>query len=168
VVACGRRYAPPRAWKAKAGGSRSCPGIGSLPGARTRERTVDLLWQGGGCREERVGLKIRIARKGQGLPGFYVGRPTPLGNPYRLVNEQHRDQVVSQYATWLDHQVKRGNPEVVQALEELYRALKRKGDITLICFCAPRRCHAEVIAGHLKRRALEEGLEVEVEVVGRK
>jgi hypothetical protein len=118
--------------------------------------------QGGGV------LKIRVARKGQGLDGFYVGRPTPLGNPFRLIKEEDRDRVVNQYAAWLDEQLRRGNPEVIRALEELYQALKRRGNITLLCFCAPKRCHSEVIAGHLKRRAQEEGLRVEVEVVGRK
>jgi hypothetical protein len=116
--------------------------------------------------EERV-LKIRVARKGQ-AQGFYVGRPTPLGNPFRLIKEEDRDQVVDQYATWLDQQLHRGNPEVVRALEELYRALKRRGHITLLCFCAPKRCHGEIIAEHLKRRAEAEGLQAQVEVVGRR
>jgi hypothetical protein len=112
-------------------------------------------------------LKIRVARKGQ-AQGFYVGRPTPLGNPFRLLREEDRDKVVDQYATWLDQQLHRGNPEVVQALGELYEALKRRGNITLLCFCAPKRCHAEVIAWHLKKRVEAEGVQVQVEVVGRR
>jgi hypothetical protein len=113
-------------------------------------------------------LRIRVARKGQGLQGFYVGRPTPLGNPFRLLREEDRERVVSQYATWLRDQLRQGNPEVSRALEELYRALRHRGSITLICFCAPRRCHAEVIAEHLRRRGELEGFRVEVEVVGRR
>jgi len=113
-------------------------------------------------------LKVRVARKGQELQGFYVGRPTPLGNPFRLLREEDREWVVSQYAAWLRDQLRRGNPEVSRALEELYRALKRRGHITLLCFCAPRRCHAEVIAWHLKRKAEAEGFRVDVEVVGRR
>ena len=56
---------------------------------------------------------------------------------------------------------------MARALEELYRRLKRQGALTLLCFCAPRRCHGEVIAEHLRRRAEEEGLQAEVQVVGR-
>jgi len=112
-------------------------------------------------------LLIRIARKGQGLGGVYVGRPTPLGNPFRLLREEDRDEVVARYATWLKEQIRRGNPAVTQALEELYRTLKRRGNITLVCFCAPRRCHAEVIAEKLKLMAEAEGLQAEVRVVGR-
>ncbi len=112
-------------------------------------------------------LQIRVARKGQGLGGVYVGRPTPLGNPFRLEREDQREEVVARYATWLEEELHRGNREVARALEELYRKLKRQGALTLVCFCAPRRCHAEVIAEHLKRRAEAEGLQAEVEVVGR-
>jgi hypothetical protein len=112
-------------------------------------------------------LRIRVARKGQGLGGVYVGRPTPLGNPLRLEREDRREEVVARYAAWLEGELHRGNREVARALEELYRRLKRQGTLTLLCFCAPRRCHAEVIAEHLKRRAEAEGLRAEVEVVGR-
>jgi hypothetical protein len=112
-------------------------------------------------------LQIRVARKGQGFRGVYVGRPTPLGNPFRLEREDQRDEVVRRYATWLEAELRQGNREVARALEELYRRLKGQGTLTLICFCAPRRCHAEVIAEHLKKRAEVEGLEAEVHVVGR-
>jgi hypothetical protein len=112
-------------------------------------------------------LQIRVARKGQGLGGVYVGRPTPLGNPFRLEREDQREEVVARYAAWLEEELRQGNREVARALEELYRRLKRQGVLTLLCFCAPRRCHGEVIAEHLKRRAEAEGLQAEVEVVGR-
>jgi hypothetical protein len=112
-------------------------------------------------------LRIRVARKGQGLGGVYVGRPTPLGNPFRLEREDQREEVVARYALWLEGELRQGNREVARALEELYRKLKRQGALTLLCFCAPRRCHGEVIAEHLKRRAEAEGLQAEVEVVGR-
>jgi hypothetical protein len=112
-------------------------------------------------------LKVHVARKGR-AQGIYVGRPTPLGNPFRLIKEEDRERVVNQYATWLNEQLRQGNPEVTRAMEELYGVLKRKGELTLICFCAPKRCHGEVIAEHLKRRGQAEGFRVDIEVVGRK
>jgi hypothetical protein len=112
-------------------------------------------------------LQIRVARKGQGLGGVYVGRPTPLGNPFRLEREDQREEVVRRYALWLEQELRQGNREVAQALGDLYRRLKRQGVLTLVCFCAPRRCHAEVIAERLKLMAEAEGLQAEVRVVGR-
>jgi hypothetical protein len=75
--------------------------------------------------------------------------------------------VVDRYATWLEEQVRQGNPAVVRTLNQIYQALKRRGDITLLCFCAPRRCHGEVIAQRLRAMAQAEGLEVEIRVSGR-
>jgi hypothetical protein len=112
-------------------------------------------------------LHIAVARKGCGLKGVYVGRPTPLGNPFRLENEDQRGEVVARYARWLEEQLRQGNREVVRALGELYRKLKRQGTLTLLCFCAPKRCHAEVIAERLKLMAEAEGVQVRVRVVGR-
>jgi len=112
-------------------------------------------------------LRIRVARKGQGLGGVYVGRPTPLGNPFRLEKEDQREEVVARYALWLEEQLQRENRRVVQAMGELYRRLKRRGALTLLCFCAPKRCHAEVIAERLRLMAEAEGMRVEVQVAGR-
>jgi len=112
-------------------------------------------------------LHIAVARKGCGLKGVYVGRPTPLGNPFRLENEDQREEVVARYATWLEGELRQGNREITRTLEELYRRLRHRGALTLLCFCAPKRCHAEVIADHLKRRAEAEGVQVRVCVVGR-
>jgi hypothetical protein len=112
-------------------------------------------------------LRITIARKGQGLRGVYVGRPTPLGNPFRLKGEDQREEVVARYATWLEEQLRQGNREVAWVLGELYRRLKRQGTLTLLCFCAPKKCHAEVIAERLKLMAEAEGVQVEVRIAGR-
>jgi hypothetical protein len=56
---------------------------------------------------------------------------------------------------------------VARALGELYRKLKRQGSLTLLCFCAPKRCHAEVIAERLRLMAEGEGVRVEVRVADR-
>ncbi len=112
-------------------------------------------------------LQITIARKGQGLRGVYVGRPTPLGNPFRLESEEQREEVVARYATWLEEELRQGNQQVVRALGELYRKLRREGTLTLLCFCAPKKCHAEVIGERLRLMAEAEGLRVEVRVAGR-
>ena len=118
-------------------------------------------------KEKGKNLQIIIARKGQGFGGAYVGRPTPLGNPFRLEREDQREEVVARYATWLEEELRQGNRGVARALEELYRRLKRQGTLTLLCFCAPKRCHAEVIAEHLRRMAEAEGFRIEVRVAGR-
>lgn len=80
------------------------------------------------------------------LPGVtrvYVGRPSPLGNPYAIGRDGDRAAVVAKYRRWLwdNHS---GNREVRLALHDLL-ASARKGPLELVCWCAPQACHADVI-----------------------
>lgn len=64
----------------------------------------------------------------------YVGRPSKFGNPFYLSSEANRDACVEQYRHYLmDHPILR-----VAAIKEL-----RGKD--LMCWCAPRACHADVL-----------------------
>ena len=70
----------------------------------------------------------------------YVGRPTKWGNPFsHLPNTlakfqvKTRDDAVDAYRSWVVTQ-----PELLSSLEEL-----RGRD--LVCWCAPKRCHADVL-----------------------
>lgn len=74
----------------------------------------------------------------------YIGRPGPWGNPFTLVNEAGRAEVIEKYRTWL--------------LAELEAGRIKKEDVislrgqTLGCWCAPRACHGDVlleVADHL-------------------
>jgi Domain of unknown function (DUF4326)/YspA, cpYpsA-related SLOG family len=75
--------------------------------------------------------------------GVYVGRPTPLGNPYRG-QRSGPAQALQQYRVWLRRQWQHGGA-VKAALLALARAYQAQGKLTLRCWCAPQPCHAEVI-----------------------
>lgn len=79
---------------------------------------------------------------------FYVGRPSPLGNQYKIGRDGDRAGVIALYARWLDWALK--DPESGAA--KLYARLlatARRGDLTLICWCAPEPCHADVLKERL-------------------
>lgn len=66
-----------------------------------------------------------------------IDRATQFGNPFVLHNEHddvERAAVIEQYRAWLAV-----HPAVVTAL----RALNPK---RLVCWCAPRACHGDVLA----------------------
>lgn len=63
----------------------------------------------------------------------YVGRPTKWGNPFHLFEESNRDDVVMKYRLWLI-----GESNLIKDLHEL------KGK-DLVCWCAPERCHADIL-----------------------
>ena len=73
----------------------------------------------------------------------YIGRDVPergirgskWGNPFIMLDEgdAERERVIDAYRDWIVTQ-----PELMSSLEELRG--KRLG-----CWCAPRRCHGEVL-----------------------
>ncbi|MHB8255399.1 MAG: DUF4326 domain-containing protein [Acidiferrobacter sp.] len=77
-------------------------------------------------------------------PGVYVGRPSPLGNPYALGADGDRAIVIAHYRDWLLARIDERDPVVITALLGI-----RDGQ-ALICHCAPLPCHADVIAEALE------------------
>jgi hypothetical protein len=77
----------------------------------------------------------------------YVGREnkhyglkeSPLANPYR-VGSDGREKSIQQFKAYLWWKIQKRNPEVMGALQNLNQ------DSVLVCWCAPKPCHAEVIA----------------------
>ena len=63
----------------------------------------------------------------------YVGRPSKWGNPFKIGEDGTREQVIEAYRLW----ILRGNP-----LKDKLSELKGKD---LVCWCAPRPCHADVL-----------------------
>jgi Domain of unknown function (DUF4326)/YspA, cpYpsA-related SLOG family len=86
---------------------------------------------------------ITIVNKHHSSSGVYVGRPTVLGNPYTL-KEYTRTHAIARYRIWLRQQWPLQG-EVHAALQQLACRYKERGELTLACWCAPQRCHADVI-----------------------
>lgn len=78
----------------------------------------------------------------------YIGRGSPLGNPFVMASEADRDAVCDQYERWLHERVEKRDPKVMAALERL-QLLAREGDVILGCFCSPKRCHGDTIRAWL-------------------
>jgi hypothetical protein len=106
-------------------------------------------------------MQICIGRARRGLasplPGqAYVGRPSPLGNPYALGRDGSREQVIAQYRHWLWGQLQfPGSPQERELRRLLSQA--RSGELELLCWCAPLSCHAEAVRSALLWLAGEEG-----------
>jgi len=87
---------------------------------------------------------ITIGNKKHGARGIYVGRPSALGNPFPLRCEAERAAVIRDYEGWLAEQLL--DPTSAASVE-IHRLamLARTGDLCLVCFCAPKACHADII-----------------------
>lgn len=65
---------------------------------------------------------------------YYIGRPSPFGNPFVIGKDGTRDEVIAKYTEWLMAQ-----PELV------HRAKQELRGKHLVCWCAPLACHGDVL-----------------------
>jgi hypothetical protein len=86
-----------------------------------------------------------LNKRSAGTRGEYVGRPSPLGNPFKLQRESDRDVVIGQYEDWLRERIRARDGRVCNELNRLYDIARDTGLLELVCWCAPKRCHADVI-----------------------
>jgi hypothetical protein len=85
----------------------------------------------------------------------YIGRPSPLGNPFVLGRDGDRAVVIARYRTCLQEQLAAGPGN--SAYAELHRLLTvaRRRPLRLVCWCAPLPCHGDVIMELLRELAGE-------------
>jgi hypothetical protein len=70
-----------------------------------------------------------------GVPAdaVYIGRGSKWGNPFRIGRDGERVAVIAKYERWLAEQ------------HHLLRALDELSGRDLVCFCAPRSCHGDLL-----------------------
>ena len=80
--------------------------------------------------------------------GYYIGRPSPLGNPFRIGRDGSREEVIRKYRVWLWGEIKKRG----RVYDELLKLVEwdREVEVTLLWWCKPLPCHGDVI-----KRAVE-------------
>lgn len=79
---------------------------------------------------------------------FYIGRPSPFGNPFEIGKDGSREEVIDKFREYFHQKIKKSRRfknDVIQLLGK-----------DLVCWCAPRPCHGQVIIDWLRSR--EEGV----------
>lgn len=87
-------------------------------------------------------------------PSVYIGRPSPLGNPFKLKdpnNDLEREDVIRKYARWLADRIDARDPHTLDALNGLLALRKKFPEVQLICYCAPKPCHGDILARAVER-----------------
>jgi hypothetical protein len=90
--------------------------------------------------------------------GEYIGRPSPLGNPFSHIKSSKyasimvstRREAVSRYREWLEEQPE--DSEAKKAFRNLVEKYKRDNELVLICWCAPADCHGHVLADMIEEK----------------
>ena len=91
--------------------------------------------------------KITVVNKHHGATGVYIGRGSPLGNPFPIgtTTADSRDAVIARYRIWLTDKIKANDETVCNALNAIAEQALTPDGVKLQCFCAPRACHGNVI-----------------------
>ena len=77
-----------------------------------------------------------------------ICRPSPLGNPFVLYNEQDRDAVCDFYEKWFYDTLEISSTyNEIQRLVSLYKTYQK---LNLFCCCYPKRCHGETIKKYIR------------------
>ena len=111
--------------------------------------------------------KIHVVNKRDHAPtdkDFYVGRGSVFGNPYTskpldkskaIYQVKSRNQAIRKYSLHLNTQTTLKNEKFVDGLNKMLEALKQN-DIYLVCYCAPKTCHGDVIKNKLISMIIED------------
>ena len=67
----------------------------------------------------------------------YIGRGKPLGNPFTV--KEHGEAALDLYRRWLWDKIQARDPSVLAELRQI------GPDTALVCSCAPRPCHGDVV-----------------------
>lgn len=90
----------------------------------------------------------------------YVGRPTALGNPFKVGPDGNLQQVLEKYREWLHNKLKTKN-QTAALFNKILGLAKQGTNIELVCWCAPAegytaadalKCHAQVVAQLLEQK----------------
>lgn len=83
--------------------------------------------------------------------GIYVGRPSPLGNPYSL-SKNARETSLDQYRKWLRRTINGPESKPAHFFWDLVERVKKGESIELVCWCKPLLCHGDIIKEEIERQ----------------
>lgn len=100
---------------------------------------------------------ITVVNKQNHIPtlyDFYVGRGSPLGNPFTsidfmktksLVKVKTKRDSIKNYVEYLEEKIKTKDKLICDELNRIWIVAKSGKSVNLVCYCVPKPCHATVI-----------------------
>lgn len=102
-------------------------------------------------------MAINIVNKKYHTPtdhDFPIHKGTILGNPFTHLPPgkstqaqffvETRDEAIDKYEEYFKEKIAARDYSFLTELRRLYKMAK-KGDVNLVCYCYPSRCHGEII-----------------------
>ena len=105
-------------------------------------------------------MSIKVVKIREHVNAIYIGRgsrsyeESPLHNPFKVNDnsDSERDKACDLYEEYFYNKMTEGTDRVfIQAVQDInYKHLNGE-DVKLGCFCAPKRCHGDVIKDWIER-----------------
>lgn len=85
---------------------------------------------------------------------YYIGRGSLLGNPFThlplekskaLYQVADRDEAIRKYEIYLCNKITVAGDRAIRMEFKKIIDMMKSSDVNLVCFCAPKRCHGDVI-----------------------
>lgn len=96
------------------------------------------------------------------FPTVYIGRPSIFGNPFAHKEDTlapnkvvTRDEAISRYKEYLEFKLKDNDERFTTAWNDLL-SVARSGNLHLVCWCSPKKCHGHIIKELLEAELLKE------------
>lgn len=93
-------------------------------------------------------MEINIRNKSKwNQDGIYIGRPSVLENPFKITEDQTREISIQRYGHMLINAIRKRKYPIIAELQRLESLLldHPKQQMNLICHCAPKPCHGDLI-----------------------
>lgn len=95
---------------------------------------------------ELINIKNKSTFSGE---GEYIGRGSPLGNPFKISEDLSRHMAIHRYAVWFKINL---DGMYIHEINRLFTILCSKQKLTLICHCFPKECHGDIIKQVLENK----------------
>jgi hypothetical protein len=99
---------------------------------------------------------IFVTNRNQGGVGEYIGRGSPLGNPFSHLARSSalyfvatREEAILNYRTWFKQKIKEDDPVIMKELNRFIEIAKKR-DLYLKCNCKPKSCHGDIIKEYIE------------------
>jgi len=91
---------------------------------------------------------ITVLNKSKTDLGFYIGRPSIFGNPFEIGKDGTRSEVIEKYEIYFIQRLE-SDEKFKKAFSQLI-TLAHNGDLQLLCWCNPQRCHGDIIKKYIE------------------
>lgn len=85
---------------------------------------------------------------------YYIGRPTPLGNPFHV--SIGRTACIEEYRHWLWRKIKQRDNAVLSQLINIWLTVPKQNEpVRLGCHCVPLDCHGTIVIKALESQQVK-------------